>query len=289
MLRRAFTLIELLVVIAIIAILAAILFPVFAQAREKARQSNCISNVKQILLGALMYTQDYDEKFHRLLVWNPTCFTNPSACSSGCPSRCWNNDPNGPDQTIGPEDMLNPYIKNTGIWGCPSDGIPRDDCTGPNGTWYKISYSFTHFQPGSWENTATFGVCAYYPISTAAGAASAESKTQSEIGRPGETAIMYELWTTVSYGRNFTHWRWDNRNIADPAWPEAPNYLTVNWCGQGDGRFAMGNHNKLMTLGWADGHAKAMRRSQIMYWPWNDQAVAERRFNYLHWNEAFKP
>jgi prepilin-type processing-associated H-X9-DG protein len=111
----------------------------------------------------------------------------------------------------------------------------------------------------------------------------------AEIGRPSQTAIMYELWTTVSYGRNFTHWRWDNRNIADPAWPEAPNYLTVNWCGQGDGRFAMGNHNKLMTLGWADGHAKPLRRSQIMHWPWNDQAVAERRFNYLHWNEAFKP
>jgi prepilin-type N-terminal cleavage/methylation domain-containing protein/prepilin-type processing-associated H-X9-DG protein len=59
--RHAFTLIELLVVIAIIAILAAILFPVFAQAREKARQTSCLSNIKQIALGKLMYTQDYDE------------------------------------------------------------------------------------------------------------------------------------------------------------------------------------------------------------------------------------
>jgi prepilin-type N-terminal cleavage/methylation domain-containing protein/prepilin-type processing-associated H-X9-DG protein len=59
--RKAFTLIELLVVIAIIAILAAILFPVFAQAREKARQTSCLSNTKQIALGALMYAQDYDE------------------------------------------------------------------------------------------------------------------------------------------------------------------------------------------------------------------------------------
>src|SRR5881275_376122 len=59
--RVAFTLIELLVVIAIIAILAAILFPVFAQAREKARQVSCLSNIKQINLGWQMYMQDYDE------------------------------------------------------------------------------------------------------------------------------------------------------------------------------------------------------------------------------------
>jgi prepilin-type N-terminal cleavage/methylation domain-containing protein len=59
--RRGFTLIELLVVIAIIAILAAILFPVFARAREKARQTSCLSNLKQITLGTLMYAQDFDE------------------------------------------------------------------------------------------------------------------------------------------------------------------------------------------------------------------------------------
>jgi prepilin-type N-terminal cleavage/methylation domain-containing protein/prepilin-type processing-associated H-X9-DG protein len=63
--RRGFTLIELLVVIAIIAILAAILFPVFAKAREKARQTSCLSNIKQLALAALMYTQDYDETLLR--------------------------------------------------------------------------------------------------------------------------------------------------------------------------------------------------------------------------------
>src|SRR5437762_2167194 len=61
--KRGFTLIELLVVIAIIAILAAILFPVFARAREKARQTSCLSNLKQIDIGFLMYVQDYDEQF----------------------------------------------------------------------------------------------------------------------------------------------------------------------------------------------------------------------------------
>ena len=71
--RRGFTLIELLVVIAIIAILAAILFPVFAKAREKARQTSCLSNVKQLGLGLMMYAQDYDEKLPSYLPpWTPT-------------------------------------------------------------------------------------------------------------------------------------------------------------------------------------------------------------------------
>lgn len=70
--RRAFTLIELLVVIAIIAILAAILFPVFARAREKARQASCSSNLKQLGLAFIQYTQDYDER----IVWGMPARTN---------------------------------------------------------------------------------------------------------------------------------------------------------------------------------------------------------------------
>src|SRR5947209_2680216 len=76
--RRAFTLIELLVVIAIIAILAAILFPVFAQARAKARQTSCLSNTKQMGTGLYMYTQDYDE----MLAGNATGNSSAAAPNS---------------------------------------------------------------------------------------------------------------------------------------------------------------------------------------------------------------
>src|ERR1700710_2641489 len=80
--QMAFTLIELLVVIAIIAILAAILFPVFAQAREKARQASCTSNLKQLSLGLLMYVQDYDETWPR----NDDCINGGTAPPPGAPA-----------------------------------------------------------------------------------------------------------------------------------------------------------------------------------------------------------
>jgi len=93
--RSGFTLIELLVVIAIIAILAAILFPVFARAREKARQTSCLSNVKQLSLGLLMYVGDYDERFSVERVVQPYY------------ARPW-------------YEAIVPYVKNTNLFQCPS-------------------------------------------------------------------------------------------------------------------------------------------------------------------------
>jgi prepilin-type N-terminal cleavage/methylation domain-containing protein len=95
--RRGFTLIELLVVIAIIAILAAILFPVFAKAREKARQSSCLNNVKQLGVGLMAYAQDYDEMY-------PSYQFLPVV---GAGYYFWT-------------DCLYPYIRNVQVFTCPS-------------------------------------------------------------------------------------------------------------------------------------------------------------------------
>jgi prepilin-type N-terminal cleavage/methylation domain-containing protein/prepilin-type processing-associated H-X9-DG protein len=121
--KTAFTLIELLVVIAIIAILAAILFPVFAKAREKARQTSCASNLKQLGLSFAQYTQDYDESFVN---------GNPNGCTAAnVQLTCY-----GYDGGWGGE--LYSYVKSIGVYTCPDDPTVAKNAAYPD----VVSYGY---------------------------------------------------------------------------------------------------------------------------------------------------
>lgn len=181
--HSAFTLIELLVVIAIIAILAAILFPVFAQAREKARQTSCLSNLKQTGLATLMYVQDYDELF-------PLSIYLAAENNAPCSFTFYN--------------AIVPYQKNADIMKCPSNpqaldmnlawqnhGLPAPCKAGGAPLRYlSYVYNFSIFEEG--VPNALFGAGANPPTALA------------EIEFPVETAMVYDgaLLTAGSGGCN---------------------------------------------------------------------------------------
>ncbi len=142
--RQGFTLIELLVVIAIIAILAAILFPVFARAREKARQSSCLSNVKQLALSFMMYLQDYDSSYPL-----------PQADGAGI---SWAR-------------RVDPYVKNRQVFICPSDSHAPVGPANPDGVQYLCSFGYNYnlgndSSSGSWVVRIRTEADIQYPANT---------------------------------------------------------------------------------------------------------------------------
>jgi len=214
--NRAFTLIELLVVIAIIAILAAILFPVFAQAREKARAVSCLSNQKQIGTGVLMYAQDYDET---ILPWLTT------SEYAGQPSNertwCW---------------KMQPYVKNgafvpgqkkpQGLYACPSFSFANfgkaaqvADCDNDDLSFYYGGTFLSSFYANygfAFQQATVAGIvtgtpypgcgtqsdpCAQLPGSLSYPAASGGlTRSLAEIVRPAETGLVCDGVTLVGHG-----------------------------------------------------------------------------------------
>jgi len=149
--RRGFTLIELLVVIAIIAILAAILFPVFARAREAARQSSCLSNTKQIGTGVMMYVQDYDEIYPWM--WQGTASAN-----------AWTHVPTGETASSNYyiwAEWSYPYVKNSQVFQCPS--FKRTQAQMPYST-FPVSYNYNGTASGGISGAAMAAV--QYPANT---------------------------------------------------------------------------------------------------------------------------
>jgi len=188
--RSGFTLIELLVVIAIIAILAAILFPVFARAREKARQTNCLSNLKQIALGAHMYVQDYDERYPVSGGW---------VGSASVPRGYF-------------VFAIEPYIKNQQIWECPSDPSPTSASYG--GRTIVCSYGYNLVFPGD-------GYSSYQAQRGDPANGVWDPLKDAELAHPSTTWIFADCYITYPY--SLTHLRitvGGNRWYSNPAGPE---------------------------------------------------------------------
>jgi len=230
---RAFTLIELLVVIAIIAILASILFPVFARARESARKSSCLSNLKQMGLAWIMYTQDYDEKAlpSGTQSMDPSTFKNLNGSDEVIFWDGAHNFQSGASTLCDPtQSPMYPYMKNTQFTGCPSANNIEPTIWGTTNYGYNLIYIGGY---GSFVESYV----STYGITPLQGATLAPASLAS-IARPSETVLFGDSGLPGPY-----RYPWLFPPSFASGWAEDAHAL----------------HNGMANMVFVDGHAKATK------------------------------
>lgn len=234
---RGFTLIELLVIIAIISILAAILFPVVAQARESARKAGCLSNMRQLSSGLQMYIQDYDETF--------VPATNYGAPLDS-PSRIWRG-------------ALAPYLRGIGSLPCPSAAVGGYGADWPSRGFSSIGYNaVTGFDPEGKEAPAapTIRAILDFPVRTVLFADTPAGPTEANYR--GYVFDPNNGQANAREARLSTPLVADRDLVAGSAL--GPGQLKPVFARH----FAAGNDSGLATLGFADGHVRAYSARSIL-------------------------
>lgn len=229
--NRGFTLIELLVVIAIIAILAAILFPVFAQAKAAAKKASCLSNTKQLGLAWPMYANDYDDGMCLVGYTDGGGWSGPPPTFYASWYGYWSTVTGQFDGTKG---LLYPYTRNTQIFKCPGAGSPKWEMVG-----YDQGSSFLDVLPAVpyQEEDVHYGLNDQI-------VAQAPNATYSQVDLPAETILLADS-AAVDYSSG-----------ALDQWYEADgcDWAEVDFCEP----TTVGRHSGQANISWLDGHSKSM-------------------------------
>jgi prepilin-type N-terminal cleavage/methylation domain-containing protein/prepilin-type processing-associated H-X9-DG protein len=254
--ERGFTLIELLVVIAIIAILAAILFPVFSAAKEKAREITSLSNVKQIGLGIYQYLEDSDEVYPE----------SDQIQSNGTPDRTW-------------RDIISPYVKSVEVYADPSntengvtngwqgDNFPVSYGANANGNWYYQhevapgdgdlygnQQNYTSAGSDAWGWAA--GITPMVSWASWNGSSFPGCTQLSQLSAPSSLILVGETTLPWQSGED----GWGVPAACTMAYPGIPTSSAQCWAAPG----VYSGHNGLATYVFCDGHAKALSLAQTV-------------------------
>ncbi len=250
--RHGFTLIELLVVIAIIAILAAILFPVFAHAREKGRQTSCLSNLRQLGTAMTMYAEDNDGLYVPVIA-------RPSRLVKNYFQMSWMS-------------LLEPYTKSRGVYVCPSSGHTSQDYAQNNDlvqnygyapTARCAGYDYARTLAGPFGDALWEGIGGFYGSPIGAYLEDAPSYNQAQIARPTEMVLLCD--------QAAFDWGLAAAKRGEIWWPKPRHLLEPDVKGP-DGRVAP---QGILNCVFVDGHAKGLKHQAL----WEIRPKFTTRFN----------